>query len=215
MNGYFYNAGASDPDFALKQGDYRVASCVEDAPPASEPITLDEAKNHLRVDTNDDDTNILALITVARTFVEDATGRAFITRVFICTFDGWPRGVLRLPRSKATVINWVKYLDNLDAEQTVDPSVYSFDLRTEPARVFVKVGQWWPPIIPRPSVVRVSFAAGAADASGVDKRDITAMKLVLGHLYENREAGIVGTIADLLPMGIKAFIGQRQVPTFT
>jgi peptide/nickel transport system permease protein len=48
--------------------------------PASEPITLTEAKAHLRVDFDDDDTLITAMIAAARGYVEEHCNRALLTQ---------------------------------------------------------------------------------------------------------------------------------------
>lgn len=59
-------------------------------PPAEEPVTLDEAKVHLRVDTNADDDYISGLIAVAREQVEVDTGRAMIKRTYQLILDNFP-----------------------------------------------------------------------------------------------------------------------------
>lgn len=59
-------------------------------PPAGEPITLAEAKLHLRVDFSEDDTLIQALITSARQTAEDITRRAFITQTWKLVLDQFP-----------------------------------------------------------------------------------------------------------------------------
>ena len=51
-------------------------------PPAGEPLTLAEAKPHLRVDLNDDDALITALISAAREQVEFLTGQRLITQTW-------------------------------------------------------------------------------------------------------------------------------------
>ena len=53
--------------------------------PASEPVTLDETKTHLRVTDTSEDTLIGGLITAAREYAELVTGRAFITRAYTLT----------------------------------------------------------------------------------------------------------------------------------
>jgi len=59
-------------------------------PPAVEPVTLDEAKAHLRLDSNEDDTYVSALIAAARERVELFLRRALITQTFEFTLDGFP-----------------------------------------------------------------------------------------------------------------------------
>ena len=55
--------------------------------PATEPLTLTEAKEHLRVDGTDEDTLITSIITVARKLCENYTNRAFITQTWTQTED--------------------------------------------------------------------------------------------------------------------------------
>jgi hypothetical protein len=58
--------------------------------PASEPVTLAEAKDYARVDTSDSDTLITSLIKVARRRVESETGLALITQTWTGVLDRWP-----------------------------------------------------------------------------------------------------------------------------
>src|ERR1043166_7768030 len=61
------------------------------AGPVVEPITLAEAKHFLRVQHDDDDDIITALIAAARVHVETQTRRALITQRWRLTRDAWPR----------------------------------------------------------------------------------------------------------------------------
>jgi uncharacterized phiE125 gp8 family phage protein len=68
------------------------------APPAAEPVTLAEAKAHLKLDTSDEDALVAALITAARARAEWHTGRAFVTQRWRLRLDAWPQqGVIELP----------------------------------------------------------------------------------------------------------------------
>ena len=67
-------------------------------PPALEPLTLAEAKAHLRLDASDEDALVNSLITVARQMVEAHTGRALIAQGWRIVLDAWPNdNTLALP----------------------------------------------------------------------------------------------------------------------
>ena len=51
------------------------------------PVTLAEAKLHLRVDSTDEDTLITALITAATEMCEQKTGRAIMQQTWDVTLD--------------------------------------------------------------------------------------------------------------------------------
>src|SRR6185503_18504563 len=69
-------------------------------PPLIEPVTLADAKLHLKVDTSDDDALIARLITAARASAEWHTGRALNTQGWILWLDCWPQcGVIEIPLS--------------------------------------------------------------------------------------------------------------------
>ncbi len=67
------------------------------ASPASEPVTLAEAKAWLRVDSSDEDQAIASLIVAARETVESATRRALIAQSWRLTLDDWPFTLLQRP----------------------------------------------------------------------------------------------------------------------
>jgi len=58
--------------------------------PGIEPVTLDEAKAHIRQSGNADDALLTRIISAARSYVETETGRALITQTFEATFGEWP-----------------------------------------------------------------------------------------------------------------------------
>jgi uncharacterized phiE125 gp8 family phage protein len=92
-------------------------------PPAIEPVTLAEAKAHLRLDTESDDGYVPALITAARERVELFLRRALITQVFECTVDDFPAHdrAIDLPRPPLQSVEWIKYPDTAAVLQTLDP----------------------------------------------------------------------------------------------
>lgn len=192
--------------------EFRVVGVVRTAAPASEPITLAEAKLHLRVDGDDEDALIAEKLSAAIEFIESATGLALITQTFRATLDGFPLIApykIELPRSPAVSLTSVKYDDDDGVEQTYTGA--RLDINTVPARVFPsRADGTWPSIEGGPSAVRLLFVAGGA-AADVSPRAKAAILLMLGHFFENREATIAGTIIAELPLGLQTLLGQLKV----
>jgi hypothetical protein len=75
--------------------------------PTAEPILLAEAKARLRIDVDDEDALLTALIAAARMFVEKTLGVALITQSWSYFLDFWPAAgcitlpILRSMRSKS------------------------------------------------------------------------------------------------------------------
>jgi len=178
--------------------------------PAKEPITIADAKAHLNVMSDDDDTLIEVLITAAREHAEAITKRSFITQTFDYHVDVFRR-CIELPQLPLQSVTFVKYIDNNGIEQTVDTSIYSVDTNSEPGRIFLAYNQVWPISRAIPHAVTIEFVAGYGDdENDVPKSIIAAMKLVLGHLYENREESAPFSIHKI-PLGIDALLGPNRV----
>ena len=180
--------------------------------PTTEPVTLAEAKLHLRVeaDVTADDTLITSLIQAAREHVEAACQRALMPQVWTerrtafptapCsrTVPGVPYGYLRAPTlaqqtiqlagGKVRAVDLVKYVDATGTLQTLDPSLYVTELTTEPAQVVPAYGTSWPSTQQMPGAVQVQYQVGYADADSVPAALKAAVLLVLSDLFSNREA---------------------------
>ena len=163
--------------------------------PAVEPVTLVQAKLHLRIDHSTEDDLLNALIVTARQTVEKLSGRALITQTLELVVDSFPDTFrLRPPLQSVTSI---KYKDTDGAETTHTASLYITDTDSEPGRVVPAYGEVWPSTTLYPVAgVRVRFVAGYG-AAETDVPDALrqALLLLIGHLYEHRESVVVGTAA--------------------
>jgi uncharacterized phiE125 gp8 family phage protein len=159
--------------------------------PASEPISLAEAKLHCRVDVADDDTPITNLITAAREEVERLSGMALMTQTLELVLAGWPAtDRTELPRPPLSSITSVKYKDRDGNETTWDSANYLAGADSVPGVLALAWDASWPsddlyPLEP----IRVRYVAGFASAAAVPQSLKQAMLLLIGHWYENREAG--------------------------
>ena len=154
--------------------------------PAVEPITLEEAKNHLKVDSTDDNTLINSLIKAARDLAEKETRRAFITQTWQMYLDSAPAEI-EIPKPPLQSVESIKVLDQDGNETTVDSSYYDVDkAENSPGRVKLKSGCCWPTHRGFASFI-VEFKAGYGDAAtDVPEALKQGFFVLIGHLYENR-----------------------------
>lgn len=196
-------------------------------PPAVEPITLTEAKAHLRVTTSDEDTLISALIVAARQAAEGETKRALCTQTLELQLDQFPGpSLIGVPYGKAYThplhailidrlpvqsIASIKYTAMDGTTATMTASDYTYDAigdpieQSRPIRITPVFGKIWPIPLPQIGAVKVRFVAGYGVAAAVPDGIKAWMKLRLAALYENRAA------IDYLSRGSKVELPQAFV----
>ena len=165
--------------------------------PAEEPITLAEAKAHLKVDTTADDAYITTLIVAARKAVEDYTNLALIDTTFEQAFDGFPEATrlnpyqsLVLWRAPLISVTGVAYTAEDGTSTTEDAANYTVDSYRRPPSVSPVSGYGWQATQDTPASVIVTFRAGYADADSVPEHIKQAMLLMIGSWYDNREDSV-------------------------
>lgn len=193
-------------------------------PPASEPVTLADAKTFMRVSFTDDDALITELITIAREAVEAHTERALMPQTWELRRDDFPESDLSSDPSSAIVIpgkaplvsvTSIVYTSTSGSVVTLDPSTYIVDPYAEPGRIGLVFGQIWPVIIRRVNTVVVTFTAGYADAAHVPERLKLGIKMLVAHWYENREpVSSSGAVAKEIPWTIQMVIQSASARSF-
>lgn len=132
---------------------------VRIASPVAEPVTLAEAKAHLRVDFADDDAYIEALIATARVAAEERLERTLVNTPWRLTLDGFPAAI-KLPMPPLVSVEAVEFRDADGLGMTLDPQDYEVDTINEPGYVVPAPGARWPAVGPGINGVRVSYTAG-------------------------------------------------------
>lgn len=133
------------------------------AGPLAEPISLAEAKAHLRETTAANDSLITALIAAAREYAETFTGRALVTRTLDLRLDDWPAtGSIWLPRAPLRSVSSITYVDTAGDTQTWSSSLYTVDLYSQPGRIEPAYGETWPSVRDQMNAVKVRFICGYA-----------------------------------------------------
>lgn len=184
-------------------------------PPTEEPVTLAEAKAHLRVDGADEDSLIGCLITASRQWCEGYQNRAYVTQTWDLVLDEWPSEPpvdrIRIPLPPLQSVASVKYTDADGVQATMPASDYLVDVASQPGRLVLAYGKSWPTETLRPAAaIEIRFTAGYGAAAAVPETVRQAIKLLVGHLYEHREAASVDEIREA-PFAVKALLGLERI----
>jgi uncharacterized phiE125 gp8 family phage protein len=177
-----------------------------------DPVTTADIKAHARIDTSDDDDLIATYITAARRYLERRMRRCFISQTVVEKFDDW-QFLFRPVYSPLVSVTSIVYVDANGTNQTLSSSYYTVDTTATPGRLYESYSYSWPTIRDQRNAVTLTYVAGyGAAASDVPETIKTAIKMLVAHWYENREAigDTVGVKAPV-PLAIESLIGIEAV----
>lgn len=186
--------------------------------PTIEPITLEEAEDHLRLSetsTGAEDTVIREYIKAARRYCEQFQNRAYLEQTWDLWLEDWPSGdYIVLPRPPLVSVSYVYYYGTGGTANTMTAGNYYVDTDHEPGRVALEYGETWPSETLRPGHgVNVRFVAGYGSMPSYVPTEVKqAIKLLVGHMYERREASDIKEVMAI-PMGVDSMLWlDRVVP---
>ncbi|HZP20087.1 MAG TPA: head-tail connector protein [Bauldia sp.] len=180
--------------------------------PALEPVSLAEAKAHLRLDTDDDDQLVTAAIAAARVHVEAATRRALIEQEWRVYLDAWPkRRIVTIPVAPLIAVDAVTVFDHTGDPVPVDAGDYEVDTVSVPGRLVLSSPL---PVIVGRAVngIEIDVTAGYGPSSvDVPAALRQAVMMLVAHWYEHR--GAVGHDLALAaaPLGFEALVAPYRV----
>jgi uncharacterized phiE125 gp8 family phage protein len=180
-------------------------------PPYAEPVTVNEAKAHVKadMDVTEEDSLIAVQISAARDYIETATGacrsrqRVMIATTFDLKLDFFAGGSIHLPRVPLVSLVSITYVDVAGLTQTLASTVYTVDYAN--AKIDLAYSQYWPSTLSIHNAVTVRFIAGmAAPITAVAATDTLT---VYGRIYADAEqiqfVNSGGTLpAPITPTGV-------------
>lgn len=173
--------------------------------PTAEPVTLEEAKVHLRCDDRDSDGDLVArpdddlisgLISAARQHAEKYCNACWAEQTIVCQCDSFT-DFDRLPAGPLKSVTSIVYVDPAGAEQTLDDSVYEPRKGELEPSVALSTGHAWPAIKPGSRITLTAVYGG--DVPPAIK---VAILLFVGAWYENREETAIGVSVASLPSSV-------------
>lgn len=183
---------------------------VQTAAPGTEPVTLAEARLHLKLGADDPTTEDSLIeqiwIPSARRHAEAYTSRSFITQSWRLVMDNFPC-CIELERGDVQQIDSLTYRDTAGATQTVawaapansiqrstDGTLVA-DLTGGTARITPAFGNTWPINMPEIGSVAVTYTAGYGTAAAVPQGIKQWILLRVARMFEHREEPVDGEAA--------------------
>lgn len=139
--------------------------------------------------------SINGIITTAREYVEDLTGRALLTQTWDYSLEGWPSSDrIKLPFGNLQSVTSVKYKDSDGTETTLTVTTdYIVGTNGDQCGyIFLPNGVSWPDSDLYPyNPITIRFVCGWTSAALVPFKIKAAIKLIAADLYQNREDKVI------------------------
>ena len=168
-------------------------------------VSYADMKQFLRVDSDDENTTITALLDAAVAWVEDYCNRSFTpNRTAVFHIERWRNAALAY--GPVTAITSVDYDDTSGTAQTLDASKYYIGAATDGSMMIyfhdtpdLETYNAHP--------VRVTAAVGVEESANVKH----AVKMLVAHWYENRRAVVTGTTPVQVPMAVESLLSVERI----
>ena len=190
--------------------------------PAVEPVSLSEAKLHLKLATTEaeaaaytvEDAWLTRNLAAARTQAEQETGRRFITQTLTYYLSRWPdERYIKVPYPplQSAIVTY-RLTDDDDYDETL--STADTDIVSEPGRIILQPSESWPSgTLYTDKPIKIVFICGYGLAVAVPENIKSAILLKISDLYENRGEVVVGVSVGRIEGAVDSLLRQYQIHT--
>ncbi|MGV3580002.1 head-tail connector protein [Brevundimonas sp.] len=168
-------------------------------------VSLEDAKDHLRVTEGDEDGLIEGYIAAASAWIDGPAGwlgRSIGEQTLELRGNVFACGE-RLPFGPVIAVTEIHYVDAQGVDQLLDPTIYQI----VEGGLASAHGRSWPSLRGDAEGVRILYQAGE-DTVPAQVRQ--AVLLLVGQWFRNRMAVNVGNIANELPFGVEALLSPLR-----
>lgn len=179
------------------------------SPPASEPVTLAQARAFLKLDDTSEDELLGSLITAARLMVEAASGRILLDQSWRLVFDRWPAdGAIRLPLSPVSAISAARVYDVLGVAQPVVEGSLVLDAACDPPVMRI-VGEL-PELGRQRGAIEIDLVAGFGPQPDAVPAPLRQGVLRLAARWFEQRGDVASRDAEALPKDIALLIAPYR-----
>jgi len=206
---------------------------VQITKPSEDVVSLEDVKNFLRIDFNDDDLFLISQIKMATNAAEKYLNSALVTRTLELSLDRLPeyeqnlreglwtgpymsfvKEYIDLPFSPVVSVTSIKTFNDNDDETTVPQSYYILDNYRKPARVVLRNGQTWPDATREVNSLIIRYEAGYGNASVVPEPIRLAILQMISYMYEHRGDQVNGQAPDM-QQSTEALLQPYRIMSFS
>ena len=194
---------------------------------SSEPVTVSQLRDHLRITTTEQDTHLALILTAATQAAEAHTKRALVRKQAKWYANDFPAGdIVFDDYNPVRAVSSISYKNTTGTATTLSTADYNLDFHGETLRIYPAYSTSWPSVYDYSDArdnVTITFTAGYGstegnqDSSGtVPERINAAIKIIAADLYENRESVVVGTVVNRvnIPASAEKLLDQEAVLRF-
>lgn len=163
--------------------------------PASEPLSLIELKEFLRLepDYTDEDNYLNIVVKSVRERCEIESGLQLLPATWVHYVEHFR--TVHLPKHPVSAVTGITYEDENGDTQTLSTDLYRVDTVHTPARVIFDGNM--PRLNDVEYPVQITYTAGFADADSIPAEAKYAMMLDAGSQYEHRNEVMLGSLAQI------------------
>lgn len=159
------------------------------APTLTSPVTVDDLLAHSRIDSDEENTELVALLAAATDEAESYTWRRFLTQTWDFYYDEFT-DPMRLYYPPVSSITSVKYLDSNGTLQTLSSTYYELGEVNGEAVCRLKYNMSWPTARDHPDAVVIRCVCGYGDSEDVPPQILHAIRIHAAHYFEHREGEV-------------------------
>jgi uncharacterized phiE125 gp8 family phage protein len=172
---------------------------------ATSPVALAQAKAHCRLDDTAEDSLVNGYISAATDAIGEMSGRVMGEETWAASYAAIS-GDLVLPKSPIRAVSSITYFDTENVQRSAEITDFYLFLGEDYATLRPKPGKNWPSTSIREDAITITFTAGYTVAPPAL---VSAILLMIGHLYENRAA--TGDDVAEIPLGVDALVSFHRI----
>jgi len=180
--------------------------------PASEPVTLDEARAFVRMDDTAEDALLTSLITAARLHIEGVTGRALVSESWRLVLDCWPpTRQVQLPVAPLASLTAITAHAADGSSTALALDEVQLAGGDNPAALFLPTGFGDGIILRERQGIDIDYVAGYGD----DPADVPAALrqaalLLVGYWFENRDSPVISEGGSSVPTALDLLLAPYK-----